>query len=56
MTTRGTLAFAAIGLATIGLTGCGSVGVQPVSIGKAKPPNCQLDRYVNERDIERTYS
>lgn len=55
MTTYRTLALTAIVLAAIGLTGCGYVGVQPVSMGEAKPPNCQLDRYVNERDIERPY-
>lgn len=47
--------FAAIALGAIGLTGCGSIGVQPVSMGQAKPPSCQLDRYVNERDIERPF-
>lgn len=50
-----TLTLAAIGLAAVVLTGCGSVGVQPVSMGEAKPPNCKLDRYVHERDIERPF-
>lgn len=37
------------------LAGCGSIGVQPVSMGNAKPANCQLDQYVSERDIEQPY-
>lgn len=49
------LALIVIALAAITLVGCGSVGVQPVSMGEAKPPNCQLNRYVNERDIERPF-
>lgn len=55
MKIRNTLAWAAISFAAVGLPGCGSVGVQPVSMGEAKPLNCRLDRYVNERDIERPY-
>lgn len=55
MISRNVLTFAAASLAAISLTGCGSVGVQPVSMGEVKPPNCQLDRYVNDRDIERPY-
>lgn len=54
MTIR-TLAFSAVGLTAALLTGCGSVSVQPVSMGVAKPANCQLDQYVSERDIERPY-
>ena len=50
-----TLAIVAAGLATALLTGCGSVGVQPVSMGAAKPANCPLDQYVSERDIKRPY-
>ncbi len=50
-----TLALAAVGLTAAFLTGCGSVGVQPVSMGAAKPANCELKQYVSERDIERPY-
>jgi len=55
MISNKSLTFCSIGLVAIILSGCGSVGVQPVSMGEAKPSNCQLDRYVDERDIERTY-
>tara|TARA_R110002051_G_scaffold31268_1_gene71387 strand:- start:249 stop:617 length:369 start_codon:yes stop_codon:yes gene_type:complete len=48
-------AFAAVALTAALLTGCGSVGVQPVSMGTAKPANCELKQYVSERDIERPY-
>lgn len=37
------------------LAGCGSVGVQPVSMGHAKPANCALDQYVSENDIKQPY-
>lgn len=37
------------------LAGCGSIGVQPISVGQAKPVNCNLDQYVSERDIEQPY-
>lgn len=47
--------FAAMGVIVGAVSGCGSVGVQPVSMGNAKPPNCQLDRYVHERDIEQPF-
>lgn len=45
----------AFGVISTVLVGCGSVAVQPMSTGAAKPANCQLDRFVNERDIERPY-
>lgn len=50
-----TLALAVFGLTAVFLTGCGSVGVQPVSMGTSKPANCELEQYVSERDIERPY-
>ncbi|WP_346795462.1 hypothetical protein R5M92_08390 [Halomonas sp. Bachu 37] len=43
------------GVAIISLAGCSSVGVQPVSVGSAKPANCTLDQYASERDIERPH-
>ena len=39
----------------LALAGCGSVGVQPVAMGVAKPANCALDQYVSENDIEQPY-
>lgn len=48
-------AFTVVALIAALLTGCGSVGVQPVSMGIAKPANCELKQYVSERDIERPY-
>ncbi|WP_404472068.1 hypothetical protein LG301_15590 [Vreelandella venusta] len=44
-----------VGFLVFALAGCGSVGVQPVSMGQAKAANCALDEYVSEDDIEQPY-
>lgn len=37
------------------VTGCTSVGVTPVNNFAAKPASCQLDIYVSESEIQRSY-